>query len=124
MAKKSLSILLLAALICQCFSKLGIIAYYQINRDFIASHLCINRDKPQMHCNGKCYLNRKLRSDEKPDQNKGNNDNKIELSIFCATDVFNLNTPMNGTEVSYPELITVYLQSRTRFLFHPPQKLS
>lgn len=29
---------------------------YAINKDYIASELCINVDKPQMHCDGKCYL--------------------------------------------------------------------
>lgn len=29
---------------------------YVINQDYIAEYLCINKDKPEMHCDGKCYL--------------------------------------------------------------------
>tara|TARA_B100000953_G_C17899380_1_gene383865 strand:+ start:433 stop:765 length:333 start_codon:yes stop_codon:yes gene_type:complete len=29
---------------------------YVVNQDYIAEYLCINKDKPEMHCDGKCYL--------------------------------------------------------------------
>lgn len=29
---------------------------YVINQDYIAKFLCINQDKPEMQCNGKCHL--------------------------------------------------------------------
>ena len=29
---------------------------YVINYEYIAKVLCINKDKPEMHCNGKCHL--------------------------------------------------------------------
>ncbi len=29
---------------------------YVINYDYIATVLCINKDKPEMDCNGKCHL--------------------------------------------------------------------
>lgn len=34
---------------------------YQINKAYIAETLCVNRDKPQMHCDGKCYLSKQLK---------------------------------------------------------------
>lgn len=29
---------------------------YIINQDYIAEFLCINKDKPELQCNGKCHL--------------------------------------------------------------------
>lgn len=29
---------------------------YIINQDYIAKFLCINKDKPELQCNGKCHL--------------------------------------------------------------------
>lgn len=29
---------------------------YVLNQDYIAEFLCINKDKPQLQCNGKCHL--------------------------------------------------------------------
>ena len=44
------------------------VAYYQINQDYIASVLCINKAKPASTCNGKCYLSRKMKEQEKQEQ--------------------------------------------------------
>lgn len=29
---------------------------YMFNQDYIAEFLCINKDKPELQCNGKCHL--------------------------------------------------------------------
>jgi hypothetical protein len=44
-------------------------AGYEVNRDYIAKNLCENRNKPQMHCNGKCHLNKELKEQQKKEQN-------------------------------------------------------
>ncbi len=36
------------------------LANYLINQDYIAEFLCINKDKPELECNGKCYLAKQL----------------------------------------------------------------
>lgn len=46
------------------FSQWGTIAYYRINKDYITRVLCENRDKPQLHCEGHCYLAKKLKAQE------------------------------------------------------------
>lgn len=33
---------------------------YYANKDFIAAELCINQDKPELKCKGKCFLMQKL----------------------------------------------------------------
>ncbi len=34
---------------------------YQINKKYIAENLCENRNKPEMHCNGKCHLKKQIK---------------------------------------------------------------
>lgn len=31
-----------------------------VNQDYIAVYFCINKNKPALNCNGKCYLTQKL----------------------------------------------------------------
>jgi hypothetical protein len=38
---------------------LPVLEYYA-NYDYIANELCINKDKPYLECNGKCYLETEL----------------------------------------------------------------
>lgn len=33
---------------------------YLLNQEYIAEVLCINKEKPKLQCNGKCYLRKKL----------------------------------------------------------------
>ena len=33
---------------------------YLVRKSYIISNFCINRDKPEMGCDGKCHLNQKL----------------------------------------------------------------
>ncbi|APG66470.1 hypothetical protein LPB136_10235 [Tenacibaculum todarodis] len=41
---------------------------YAIKYDYISKVLCINVDKPELQCNGKCYLMKKLENEQKEDR--------------------------------------------------------
>lgn len=47
-------------LIALCRPVAPLIEYYA-NKDFFATVLCINKDKPELKCNGKCILMQKLK---------------------------------------------------------------
>lgn len=38
----------------------GQVAYFQLNIDEIIEKYCVNKDKPQLECNGKCHLTKQL----------------------------------------------------------------
>lgn len=40
---------------------------YVINYDYISKVLCINKDKPELQCNGKCQLMEKLEKQQNDD---------------------------------------------------------
>ena len=42
------------------FQPLIPIITYHLDYNFIVKNVCINRDRPWMHCNGKCYLHKQL----------------------------------------------------------------
>ena len=41
--------------------KLGVWVWYFQNKDYIASELCENKDKPELECEGQCVLNKALK---------------------------------------------------------------
>ncbi|MAP55490.1 hypothetical protein [Altibacter sp.] len=45
------------------------VAEYVMNYDFIVERLCENRGKPEMECNGKCYLSKQLSKEAGDSQN-------------------------------------------------------
>lgn len=36
------------------------LASYSFNYDYIAESLCVNKDRPEMQCHGKCHLSKQL----------------------------------------------------------------
>ncbi len=44
------------------------LAEYISNYDYIVNVLCENRDEPQLNCNGRCYLARKLAGESEQNQ--------------------------------------------------------
>ncbi|MEO1031294.1 MAG: hypothetical protein AAFX55_07800 [Bacteroidota bacterium] len=39
---------------------MGNVLYYQLNIDYIIETYCINKDQPELQCNGKCHLVKQL----------------------------------------------------------------
>ena len=50
----------LLGIFLQTFSQALILAKFYANQDYIAKNLCENRNRPELHCNGKCCLKKKL----------------------------------------------------------------
>lgn len=67
--KRVAAIVLLMAFTTQLLSKVGIMVYCKLNKDYITKTYCINKQKPQMHCNGHCHMQKQLKKqDEQPNK--------------------------------------------------------
>ena len=107
--RHALIYLLLAATLLPTVSPWGTIAYYQVNRDYIARVLCENRDKPDLHCEGKCYLAKKLKAqqDKQDKETMERVQNSPLLSLFC-NDRFSFNF-LSTAPAELATLLTNYL---------------
>ena len=83
--RQLVAILLLCSLSVHCAGRLGIVASWWLNRDYVARVLCINRDKPQLHCNGKCHLAKQLRAVDKAEQKQPVGGKQVfqDITLFC-----------------------------------------
>ncbi len=74
------SLLLLFILAVMFIKPLWPIVEYITNYDYIANVLCENKDKPQMNCDGKCYLSKLwAQESQDPPENPFANSQKIEF---------------------------------------------
>ncbi len=39
---------------------------YMLNKEYIVTELCVNKDKPEMECNGMCYLMTQVEETQSP----------------------------------------------------------
>ncbi len=52
---------------------------YMLNQGYIANFLCINKDKPELQCNGKCHLVKQL---EKQQENEPFTSLRVSLENY------------------------------------------
>ena len=87
--KTALVYILLLATLLPTVSPWGTIAYYHANKDYIARVLCENRDKPQLNCDGKCYLAKQLKAqqDRQDKETTERVQNTPVLQLFCQSNL-------------------------------------
>lgn len=47
-----------------------VIMHFKLNQQAIIKQFCINKSKPELQCNGKCYLSKELQETENSDSEK------------------------------------------------------
>jgi hypothetical protein len=90
--KKALAILLTVSIIAPGMVNLALCAYYELNKKEITEKLCVNKNKPNMHCNGQCYLGKQLKKAEE-------NEKRQSRSLREKDEVLTLGK--QRTEISY-----------------------
>lgn len=122
MFKKLFAIIVFSAVLMQTFSTVMIVAAFYANRDYIATNLCENRDKPKMQCNGKCSLNKQLAKEAEHQAPVPQNVHKEEVLLYYEGSSFAISyrqpTAAEGRQFpAYNELNTIDLPGT---IFHPP----
>jgi hypothetical protein len=84
MKYKLTAVLLIISIISSSFSRFFIYAGFEMNKSYIATKLCENRDKPWLHCNGKCYLMKKIKqAEEKQNNAERESQRNLVQESFC-----------------------------------------
>ncbi|SHK88176.1 hypothetical protein SAMN05444266_101466 [Chitinophaga jiangningensis] len=113
-------ILVFAGLLLENASKGLIVLQYWANQQYIAQNLCENRDKPQMHCNGRCHLKKELEKDAQPEKSSNTNKESYEVMFVNELQSFLQAPPANEIIHSgyYKDPV---LPTPVFAIFHPPQ---
>jgi hypothetical protein len=113
--------LLIVSLVSANFSRFFVYAGFELNKDYIATKLCENRNKPQLHCNGKCYFMKKIKQAE---EKQNTDDRQAQKNLFQEA---NFNQPV--TVKFYSVLLSVtkvpnyriQLPQQVASIFQPPR---
>lgn len=84
--KKAIVFLLLGLLLFQNSGRLIVLAWFKLYQPEIVRTLCENRDRPQLHCDGKCVLAKKLAAADQQQQS-ARWEQLTEVSVFMAPQV-------------------------------------
>ncbi|SEC31409.1 hypothetical protein SAMN04489761_2652 [Tenacibaculum sp. MAR_2009_124] len=93
---------------------------YVINYDYIAKVLCINKDKPEMSCNGKCQLMDKLQKQQEDDyQSLRISMEEYPIGFISILDI-QANQLFSSNLKKYFKYDGNYTYLRIQEVFHPP----
>lgn len=124
MFKRSLVILLLVALIGSNFAVYFVYAGFEMNKKEIAAKMCENKNRPWMHCNGKCYLMKKLKQAEEKEKKHDQENQRAAFSLAMPTEPFSLSLLFPKNSINYYPLEIDQPISFTFSVFQPPKSNS
>ncbi|MCI4444167.1 MAG: hypothetical protein JHC39_11760 [Lentimicrobium sp.] len=102
---------------------------YIVNYEYISKVLCVNKDKPKMHCNGKCHLMKELAKaseNEKPiSSDKKNAAQESEVLFFEEIKSFKITSIyLDDKQKINSNYSNFYSFLNSTSLFHPPTFIS
>ncbi|MDB5110875.1 MAG: hypothetical protein JWR67_1989 [Mucilaginibacter sp.] len=125
MLKRLTAIVLLIALISTNCSRFFACAGFELNQKYIAENLCVNKARPWLHCNGKCYFMKKIKQAEENEKKQETKDNlsRLEISIFKEpfTVAFIAPVILENNGNSFPRYNFQYSNRYIETIFRPPK---
>ncbi len=120
MLKRLSSIFLILLIVCSTFTRLFYFAGYELNKDYIAQNLCVNKNKPELHCNGKCFLSRKIAEAEQKQQSQEKKTQKDLFQQIMLTASLNIIFFNNVPLEHHFDYHNHYQANNYSSIFHPP----
>ncbi|MFT7421751.1 MAG: hypothetical protein ACI9DJ_002956 [Algoriphagus sp.] len=120
---------LLALLIVKSMVVPAIFFKYELRKDFIIQNFCINKDRPELNCEGKCYLAKQLMAAKQQDENESEASFVNKLLVFDCLSLSSDYSFPNGlvflaSRAAIQEVQLFLMMDYTSSVFHPPQLIS
>ncbi len=124
MFRRVTALFLVAAMLMTSFTRFFIYAGFELNQEYIAKTLCVNRDKPELHCNGKCYLSNKIKqAEEKEKRTERENQRKSFQEAAFEVKKFEPLPPVWLLQARFAVHRTSDLPQGVSEILHPPPRL-
>ncbi len=97
---------------------------FELRKEYIQEVLCINREKPELSCEGKCFLKMKLdQAQDIPAADRQSASENFQLTFFrgAETQLFYVPASVNETSDFSPHLILDFTSQFAASVFHPPR---
>jgi hypothetical protein len=120
--KAFFSYLLISLVLLQTFSREVLVVDFTLNRATITARFCVNKARPMLHCDGKCYFAKKLKQQEERESKSGNSlKEKLEMlpAAFSGWQP-QLAGPVVPAPRPYSTLVAGHYTAPLGAVFHPP----
>lgn len=99
---------------------------FEIRRDYIVANLCVNRSRPMMNCNGKCFLAKRIAALEEQEKRQAEKNYMARLMDHVMDNrlYYSLTPPFTSFEIPSEITFTYSSPFTARIavdeIFHPP----
>ncbi|MBT9393856.1 hypothetical protein KLP40_11845 [Hymenobacter sp. NST-14] len=111
-------------ILLQTFSRELLVLDYQARKAEITRLFCVNQDKPQLHCNGKCHLGKQLRkAADAESKAPASGFAKIKYEVLSPLPGFALRPVADSYSMAAhfaPGVAPCYTFEPVHGIFHPP----
>jgi len=121
MLNRLIAIVVLVTLIGANLSRFIVYASFGANQKFIAENLCENKSRPWMHCNGHCYLMKKLKQTQEKEKQQERSEQKNRYHEVLPNEKLTIVFRVPDLSISYPEYLSKSTLQRSFSIFHPPR---
>jgi hypothetical protein len=119
--------LLIFAVFIANFSIAFVYVGFKLNQQYIAQNLCINRFKPSLHCNGKCYFMRKIKQAEDNEKKQAAKGSSGRMEIPFFQEPFSISflepTMAEKAAISIQTFAYAYSSQYLNSIFRPPKSV-
>jgi len=121
--KQIIIYLLLVLFSIKSFEVVIITLQFKLNQDFFIE-ICENKDKPEMHCNGKCHLKKQIQEHEKKESENEKTLKDKDPSLFLSATLRSAPIPFYSKQ-NYQNRFSNIIYCRLPYfdIFHPPRNI-
>ncbi len=83
--------------------------------------LCTNKDKPALHCEGKCFLDIKLKELEQKSKQEQEHVKRVIETVAPEKPLLVFKTFETEVEITIPHYLQQKPVGKTSTIFHPPK---
>ncbi|ARS34075.1 hypothetical protein CA264_00705 [Pontibacter actiniarum] len=96
---------------------------YELNKTYIVKNLCVNRDKPQLGCEGKCHLSKSVKAASQESQGQTDFRAKsLSYEFVSVPSPYTAPAPAPAAaNITYGRHALLAYNAYTSEILHPPQ---
>jgi len=101
---------------------------YKLRKEFIINNFCVNKDRPELHCDGKCYLAIGLATVQEQEEQQAQRafmfkllENITDCHTYFVSFASSQAIPLPYTHTGFAYSCPFLMNAATADIFHPPQ---
>jgi len=119
--KRLFSIVILFAFTIQLGIPLIWKTTYELNKRAWTISFCQNQEKPEMNCEAKCYLNKKIQESQQEQSSPDEAVVSVRMDFFYFGNLFNGDTNyLEQLDTDFIEVQSHYQFNKSNYVFRPP----